>query len=108
MKIVNEKTLALFRAAGPCEHCRKWQDRRDPHHVTSRGHGAGTRIDLKENLVGLCRACHSRYGDDPRHKEFFLTLIAERENFKNADAVMDYLYSVRNAPKNGPIPERAR
>ncbi len=104
MIVKNEKTMDWFRAAGPCEYCRQWQQRRDPHHCLARGHGGGSRLDLRANLVGLCRMCHTKHGDDPDMRSFFLDLIAVREGFSSGEAVLDYLQLVLRTPKGSPMP----
>ena len=42
-----------------CEHC----ERRavvDIHHIQSKGMGGSTKLDVIENLIGLCRVCHDK------------------------------------------------
>ena len=59
MKIVNLKLLAEFSRPGVCENCGKpCPDGRDPHHILTKGAG---RVDIRENLCGLCRACHNGF-----------------------------------------------
>ncbi len=104
MIVRSEKTLDRFREAGCCELCRRHCERRHPHHVTTRGHAGGSRLDLPANLVGLCPPCHSLYGDDPDYKDVFLALVADREGFTSREAVQAYLWEVLMAPKHGPLP----
>lgn len=52
----------------PCEVC--GQRAVDIHHIEARGIG-GTKIgDTIENLMALCRYCHTVMGDTKTHMEF--------------------------------------
>ncbi len=109
MKITNKKMMNQFRQAPFCELCSaRSRGRLEPHHVTSRGHGGGWRMDIPENLVALCHECHSLRGDDPDWLDRFLQIIARREGFLNGSEVLDFLHRVRNAPKGSEIPQRLR
>lgn len=60
MKLVNEDLLDTFRKAPRCEYCLAPNIHGlDPAHIYSRGAG---RVDIPENLVALCRRCHSAQG----------------------------------------------
>lgn len=104
MIVRSEKTLEEFRTEGPCELCGLWCPRREPHHVGSRGHAGGSRLDIREALVGLCHPCHALKGDDPRFLSTFLNLIAVRERFSSGDEVQAYLWLVLRTPKHQPMP----
>jgi 5-methylcytosine-specific restriction endonuclease McrA len=57
-----------------CEVCGKRAV--DVHHIHNRGSGGdptGSK-DVIENLMGLCRICHVKYGD----KEEYLCFLQER------------------------------
>ena len=41
----------------------------DIHHIESRGMGGSKTADTIENLMALCRACHTAYGDIKEYKE---------------------------------------
>jgi 5-methylcytosine-specific restriction endonuclease McrA len=41
----------------------------DIHHIESRGMGGSKHADTIENLMALCRTCHTAYGDIKEHKE---------------------------------------
>jgi 5-methylcytosine-specific restriction endonuclease McrA len=41
----------------------------DIHHIESRGMGGSKIADTIENLMALCRNCHTEYGDKKQHKE---------------------------------------
>lgn len=53
----------------PCEMCGKQAV--DIHHIHARGAGGSKTKDYIENLMALCRPCHSLYGD---RKEWRATL----------------------------------
>ena len=63
----------------PCEVCNKQAV--DIHHIEPRGMGGSNERDTIENLMALCRDCHTRYGDVKHHKEW-LKHIHERKLFK--------------------------
>ena len=62
----------------PCEVCTKQAV--DIHHIEPRGMGGSNDRDTIENLMALCRDCHTRYGDVKHHKEW-LKQIHERRLF---------------------------
>ena len=45
----------------PCEVC--GSQAVDIHHIEARGMGGSDDEDYIENLMGLCRDCHVKYGD---------------------------------------------
>lgn len=103
------KTLDRFRQAGLCEWCGLYLGRREPHHLVSRGHAGGTRLDIPANLVSLCpffqgNNCHQRFGDDPRCRGRFLRIICDREGFESPEAVEAYLWAILALPKGSRIP----
>lgn len=79
MKVIDENVLDTFRAKKNCEWCGRWTVPCEAHHWKPRGIGGGSRLDIKENLIGLCRECHNRAesGDIPRSA--ILETIADRE-----------------------------
>lgn len=40
----------------------------DVHHIERRGAGGSRQKDFIENLMGLCRKCHDKYGDKKQFK----------------------------------------
>jgi hypothetical protein len=46
-----------------CEICGPPQRAVDVHHIDARGMGGSELMDIIENLMGLCRKCHNKYGD---------------------------------------------
>ena len=79
MKIVDEALLLQGRLAWSCEWCIKWRHC-DSAHVFARGRGDVFRLDIQENLVALCRECHTRShaGGRPTRDDLLL-IVAWRE-----------------------------
>lgn len=48
----------------------------DIHHIFNKGMGGSKDKDSIENLMGLARACHTKYGDK---EEFYLSLLQAHE-----------------------------
>jgi len=42
----------------------------DIHHIQRRGAGGSNQMDFIENLMGLCRKCHEKYGDKKQFKSW--------------------------------------
>ena len=87
MIIEDPELLSLFRLPGPCEYCGRlcpWG--RDPAHIFARGLGGGSQVDIRENIVSLCRVCHtdSHAGNRPLRCDL-LALAAAREGVLQAD-----------------------
>lgn len=109
MIIENNKTLKLFRKAGLCELCGLYCPRREAHHVGTRGHSGGSRLDIPAALLSLCphwtgNDCHRLHGDDPEYLDTFLGLIAFREGFESGQALQEYLWLVLRTPKGAELP----
>lgn len=89
--------LAEFRAATACEYCeRPTPHGCDPAHILSRGAG---RVDIRGNLVSLCRWCHdsSHYGNAPYTSEL-LAIAAKREG-TTVEWIRLEVYRIRREPK---------
>jgi 5-methylcytosine-specific restriction endonuclease McrA len=54
----------------PCEVCQA--PAVDVHHIKARGMGGSKSKDTLENLMGLCRACHTEYGDKTKHRHMLV------------------------------------
>lgn len=96
MRIVDNDLLAEFRAAWRCEHCgRATPSGCDPAHIFARGRGNAFRMDVRENLVSLCRECHIRNhaGKSPTKDE--LLAIAGRRLNRAPQELGDYLRALR-------------
>lgn len=81
MKMVSEKTLKSFRTPGSCEWCHRFcPDGRDPHHYwLKRGMGGGFRLDVRINLISLCRFCHIAAEWGGISKRALLRIVSRRE-----------------------------
>lgn len=98
MIVIDTPLLATFREAGPCEHCHRWSNPREPHHLHTRGFGGGQRVDIVINLMGLCLVCHRAFHDGNIPFDALLQIVAKREGV--IDSLMDLLIlQIRNAAK---------
>ncbi len=106
MRVISEKTLALFRGSGRCENCRGLFSHRHAAHVFARGIGGGGRIDHPWNLVSLCALCHrdSHEGRSPSRNDL-IALVARREQMTFAEVLAELL-RLRRADKYGNEPVR--
>lgn len=66
----------------PCEVCGKRAT--DIHHIDARGMGGDPtgKKDVIENLMGLCRKCHNKYGDLEQYLDFLNKRHQEYLDFK--------------------------
>jgi hypothetical protein len=93
VKIISEPTLDLFRASGPCEWCRRYCRRREPHHLACRGMGGGARLDIPCNLIALGSTrnwdctCHEKIQRGRIDSADVLALVARREGVTAEDVV---------------------
>lgn len=104
MKIIDEALLDEFRQSGYCEWCGRWFVRLDAAHVFARGMGGGGRLDVRVNLLGLCRRDHDLHhaGHKPTRDDL-IALIAKREGL-TPEAVVAEITRLRNLPKGSPVP----
>ena len=80
MRITDEPLLADFRAARRCELCGKpTPSGCDPHHNWPRGIGGGSRLDVRFNLISLCRECHTAVHLGKVSRLSLLQLVGKRE-----------------------------
>ena len=56
----------------PCEVC--GNQAVDVHHIDNKGMGGSKLKDFIENLMGLCRSCHDKYGDKKQFKSFLTNI----------------------------------
>ena len=97
MKIVDEALLDEFRSARKCEFCRERTPRgADPAHIFSRGAG---RVDIRENLVALCRNCHLENHAGKMPGRSALLAIAAMREVTTADAITEKVYWIRRTRK---------
>jgi hypothetical protein len=88
----NEKLLDEFREKVRCEVCLKGAlCGCDPHHVFSRGAG---RADIRENLLAVCRVCHTKIHAGNIKRADLMKIIAHREG-KSVDELQQAVYDAR-------------
>lgn len=56
----------------PCEIPDCGKKATEIHHIERRGMGGSKTKDTIENLMALCRECHTRYGDKKQHKNYLI------------------------------------
>lgn len=95
MRVINESLLAEFRIVG-CEHCKKPLPT-EAAHLWARGMGGAGRLDVRINLLGLCRQCHQSSHDRPCHADMLL-LVAVREDVGQWD-IEEVIHLLRRLPK---------
>ncbi len=79
MIVVNKDLLAAFSHAGNCEWC-KVRAKVDVHHIWPRGLGGGSRLDIRINLIALCRQCHDDVHAGHILRIDLLAIVAGRED----------------------------
>lgn len=76
MEVIDDNLLDEFRQK-PCEIC----NRRPPseaHHLSGRGMGGGSRKDVRENLVSLCRRHHQEFHDGNLRRDVLKAIVQYR------------------------------
>lgn len=91
MRVIDKKLLKQFSQPGRCECCGRMCGSRDPHHLFSRGAG---RIDVRQNLVSICRECHSMVHSGAMCRKAMLEIAAKREG-TTPDEIEALVYRLR-------------
>lgn len=87
--------LARFRMTGRCELCLRPQATEPHHWFWRKGHGGGGHLDMRENLMSLCRQCHDRIHFTGRpSRAALLMLVALREGL-TVEELEERLYAMR-------------
>lgn len=97
MRIIDEDALDECRERWRCERCGKpTPSGCEPHHIFTRGAG---RLDIRCNLIGLCRACHPEVQEGGKAaRDECLLIVARRERMSIED-IEDIVNSLRRRPK---------
>lgn len=98
MQIIDEAVLDQFRGVGRCEICQRPQAVRDPHHVMGKGMGGSSQLDIRINLLAVCRWCHVRIHGGNIKREEVLKIVARREQ-TTPDLIEKELYRLIRTPK---------
>lgn len=86
MTRTDEELLDEFRK-GNCELC-GCSGPSDPHHLFERGMGGGNRLDIRINLMSLCRTCHTLVQGNKAILPKLCFMVLQRE-----------IWRLRRAPK---------
>ncbi len=97
MIVIDPDLLLAFRLKGRCEHCGLSRPT-DPHHLFGRGFGGGTRLDVRLNLMALCRACHDLYHGGVILRCTLIALVERRERLQPG-TLEEMIYELRRMPK---------
>lgn len=104
MTIVDDDVLAIFRALPACEKCGRRVWPLDAHHAfRKRGVGGGSRLDVRCQIAGLCRICHTSAESSKPVEREVQEIVAKREG-TTVQAIHDYLDLLLRTPKEQPIP----
>jgi hypothetical protein len=87
MKVEDEALLDEFRQ-GTCEWPGCSRSPCDPHHLFERGMGGGNRLDVRWNLMSLCREHHSMVQGQKKYLWQLCFIVLQRE-----------VWRLRRAPK---------
>ena len=96
MKIDDKVMLGRFRGYGWCEICKK-RRKVEPHHSWQKtGMGGGSRLDIRINLIAVCRSCHNNCEEELVTRDEVLKIVARRELTTPEDiiAVIDFLWKL--------------
>lgn len=94
--VIDERLLDEFRSRGECEFCGLTCKRRDPHHIFARGMNGGGRLDVRSNLVGLCRPCHDKVHNGKINKSSLILIVSQREGLSPTVVMDGILWSQRS------------
>ena len=98
MKIIDKALLSLFGLGVWCAYCGKRAPGLDPHHLWAKGLGAGSRLDISINLIGLDRRCHTLVHAGKIKKAALLAIVAKREG-TTPEAITDEINRLLRLPK---------
>lgn len=99
MTVTDETLLDKYRHKARCENCGALSPGQlDPHHLFAKGIGGGGRVDIDENLLALCRRCHSKFHDGNIPRGAFVQIVAKRQGM-TPDEVVEAVMRVRNRRK---------
>jgi hypothetical protein len=96
MRVTHPELLDEFRGQR-CEWCQKPRTMSDAAHLWAKGHGGGGRLDVRVNLIALCRVCHRTSHDRPCHADLLL-IVAQREGVLQPD-IEEVIHLLRRLSK---------
>lgn len=94
MKMNDPELRDLIRQAECCQWCFRFRVS-DVHHIYSKGAG---QVDIRGNLIALCRTCHNEYHAGHILRAHLLAMAAKREN-TTQDKIRREVWRIRRLPK---------
>lgn len=95
--IKDEALLAEFRACPCCQWCFR-PGSVEPHHWKPRGHGGGSRLDVRINLIAVDRWCHEAMEAKRISPRAVLLVIAIREK-TTPEKIEEEIWRLLRTPK---------
>lgn len=93
MKLIDKDLLREFNEKTICEWCRRsFPGGLDAAHIFSRGAG---RVDIRGNLVSLCRECHTRSHTSGVPSLWQLLEMAAKREGCSVDDIEAKIYAIR-------------
>lgn len=102
MRIEHEPTLDFFRTARRCEWAGCPGLGMEPHHFYAKGLGSGHRMDVRINLIALCRLHHNMAHSGQIARAALLAIIAQRQGEAPQD-VLEALWVIDRLPKKSSV-----
>lgn len=100
MKVIDDALLREIAEFGWCEKCQKrYPSGVDPAHIVARGMGGGSRVDVRENVIGLCRQHHSEHHNGKISQDEMWAMAARRLG-KTVDECKAKVYLILRTPKH--------
>lgn len=100
MIVKNEALLDEFRHAWHCEWCRMiTPEGADPAHIFAKGLGGGSRLDIRINLVALCRECHVMSHAGHRPLQCDLLAVVAARHFCQQDDIQEVIWALKRIRK---------
>ena len=99
MKVICKKLRKEFTNAKKCEWCGKSVPHCDAAHVFAKGMGGGRQLDIRINLIALCRRCHQDSHDGNRPMQLDLLLVVAQREDCLQDDIKNVIWLLHRLPK---------
>ena len=90
--MIDKKLLRRVRLSGICAWCKKRFQEIDPCHIMTRGAG---RVDIKENIVPLCRIDHSAQGSSQGPSIEWMLEWSAKKHKTTPEAIREKVWAIR-------------